>query len=515
MDSNYRGYFCRLRTIKLDSTEFFYGENMSQITIKNLSFGYGSNQIFDDVSLDFDTNFKLGLVGRNGYGKTTFLNILQNKLDYQGSISSPVNFNYFPLDIKDENLSVIENLTNQNIDVDWQLYRELNYLNLDPLILERKFSSISGGEKTKVLLALAFVNEDDFVLLDEPTNHLDLSTRKIITEYLNSKRQGYIVISHDKNLINQVTDHTLVIDKIGIHLYHGNYQTYIDQTKMENESQLAKNKKVKQEISRLKSGVQQKKGWSLKEEAAKRGAADKGFVGAQAARMMKRSKAIERRMENKITEKEALLKNVEEADQLSLISVPVHQEVLVEAKDFGLAYPEQPLFEKLNFQIKPGEIVALTGDNGSGKSTLIKQIIEESGEDLQITGNLAKIQNLKISLVQQDAKYFGNLSNFAKNHNLNYEELLHVLRQLGLSRDKFQTPIEAMSMGEQKRVELAKSLITPAQLFIWDEPLNYLDIYNADQIVEMIKRLQPTMLVIEHDRDFIDAIKTAEIKIKK
>ena len=160
---------------------------MSVIQVENLTFSYqsGDKLIFDNVNLSISTEWKLGFIGRNGRGKTTFLNILTGKLDYKGKIISPVEFDYFPYPVPDINALVSDVLRGVCPAVeDWQFMRELSLLDVDAEVLYRPYGTLSYGEQTKVLLAALFLNEGRFLLIDEPTNHLDCAARKIVSEYL-------------------------------------------------------------------------------------------------------------------------------------------------------------------------------------------------------------------------------------------------------------------------------------------------------------------------------------------
>lgn len=159
---------------------------MTMIKVNNLTFSYpGSYQnIFEDVSFTIDSDWKLGFVGRNGRGKTTFLNILLNKFEYKGSISCDMEFGYFPYQVEDiskDTIEIVEEIC--KTDEIWDIYREFSLLRIDDDVLYRPFESLSNGERTKVLLAAMFISENKFLLLDEPTNHLDVGARKIISEY--------------------------------------------------------------------------------------------------------------------------------------------------------------------------------------------------------------------------------------------------------------------------------------------------------------------------------------------
>lgn len=241
---------------------------MSKIEIKNLTFGYDSQGtlLFEQANLNFDTQWKLGLIGRNGRGKTTLLNILQNKLPYQGQVIHQQEFAYFPQQTKDkERLTyyVLNDITDFEI---WEIERELQLMQTDPEILWREFSTLSGGEKTKVLLALLFVDDTHFPLIDEPTNHLDISGRKQVAAYLKKKKQGFIVVSHDRGFIDEVVDHVLAIEKSQLELYQGNFSIYEEQKKLRDEFEMAQNEKLKKEVSRLKKTAAEKAEWSRSRE---------------------------------------------------------------------------------------------------------------------------------------------------------------------------------------------------------------------------------------------------------
>ena len=167
---------------------------MSLISINNLTFGYdGSyNNIFENVSFNIDTDWKLGLIGRNGKGKTTFLNLLQDKYEYKGTISKNVDVDYFPFEVKDKEKLAIEIVNDIAPNVqDWEIIKELNLLNTDVEILYRKFNLLSGGEQVKILLISLFLKGNNFLLIDEPTNHLDIETRNNLINYLERKK-GFI-----------------------------------------------------------------------------------------------------------------------------------------------------------------------------------------------------------------------------------------------------------------------------------------------------------------------------------
>nr|WP_137605616.1 Lsa family ABC-F type ribosomal protection protein [Enterococcus songbeiensis] len=495
------------------------------ITIKNLTFGFDSQTInlFDHTNLTIDTNWKLGLIGRNGRGKTTLLNLLRGKLPYSGKIEHQMTFTYFPQKIEDKQQLTYYVLQELSDFEQWKIERELNLLQVDPEILWREFSSLSGGEQTKVLLALLFVDDVNFPLIDEPTNHLDIVARQQVADYLREKRQGFIVVSHDRRFVDEVVDHILSIEKSQLVLYQGNFSVYEEQKRLRDQHEQEENAKLKKEIGRLKQTAAEKAEWSRSREGdktkKKKGFIDtearrtnKGAIGADAARTMKRSKAIVKRMTDQVSEKEKLLKDIEYIDPLTMNFQPSYHKSLLQVENLQLSY-EKPLFAPITFDLEKGQRIALRGANGSGKSSIINYLLGQfNGE---ATGKILRPQNVAISYVRQNYEdNRGTLTEFAEEHHLSYQELLNNLRKLGVERTVFQNRIEQMSMGQRKRVELAKSLATPAELFIWDEPLNYLDVFNQEQLEQIIQEIQPTMLIVEHDETFLQNVATQIVTLQ-
>ncbi|URZ86912.1 ribosomal protection-like ABC-F family protein [Floricoccus penangensis] len=486
------------------------------IEIKNLTFSYAENNIFEDINCRIDNSWHLALVGRNGRGKTTLLKLLQNTFEYSGQISTENNFVYFPQNVTDKE-NLLYYILHELADFeDWKLKRELNLLNFPQDGLWRPFNSLSGGEQTKALLAILFLDDNNFPLIDEPTNHLDKESREVVARYLMKKRQGYIVVSHDRSFLDEVSDHVIAIEKNQLVTYQGNFTTYETEKKLRDEFEFAKNEKLKKEIHRLKETAREKAAWSNKMENTKnrkvRGfdsekkRVDKGAIGTQAARLMQKSKNAERRANKDLEEKEKLLKNLEYINVLGINYKPYRKDKVITFNEVTVAFEEgKPLFEPISFEINSGQITAIIGPNGIGKSQLLNKIYRE-----------AKNKNVKISRVRQIYEdNSGYIKDWAYKQNLDYQMLLNNLKKLGMERNVFKQKIENMSMGQQKKIELARSLSTPAELYIWDEPLNYLDVFNHEQIEELILQINPTMIVVEHDKFFIDKIANQIIELKR
>ncbi len=383
---------------------------MSMIKIENLTFSYPTSydNVFENVSFQFDTDWKLGFVGRNGRGKTTFLNLLLGKYEYSGKILSSVQFDYFPYPVSDKN-RITEDILQEICPLaeEWELMRELSYLDVDVDVLWRPFETLSNGEQTKVLIAALFLNEGHFLLIDEPT--------------------------------------------------------------------------------------------------------DKGYVGHKAAKMMKRSKSIEARQQQTIEQKSALLKNMETAEALKIQPLNYHTDLLASLSNVVVYYDGISVCEPVSFEIRQGERIVLDGKNGSGKSSLLKLVV---GQSIDYTGTVTLGSGLVISYVPQDTSYLcGTLSEFAEENNLDESLFKAILRKMDFERVQFEKDIKDFSGGQKKKVLIAKSLCEKAHLYVWDEPLNFIDVYSRMQIEQLITEFAPTMLLVEHDSVFRDTVASKIVNI--
>ncbi len=231
---------------------------MSLINVKKLTFGYdGSyNNIFENVSFNIDTDWKLGLIGRNGKGKTTFLKLLQGKYEYKGTISKNVDVDYFPFEVENKEKMAIEIVNNIAPNVqDWEIIKELNLLNTDAEILYRNFNLLSGGEQVKILLISLFLKSNNFLLIDEPTNHLDIETRNNLISYL-KKKKGFIVVSHDRNFLDKIVDHIISINNNNIEIQKGNFSSWKVNKERQDNFEMVQNEKLNKDINKLEIASQ-------------------------------------------------------------------------------------------------------------------------------------------------------------------------------------------------------------------------------------------------------------------
>ena len=488
---------------------------MSLIQVSNLTFAYDGSyeNIFENASFQIDTNWRLGFTGRNGRGKTTFLNLLLGKYEYQGSISASVSFSYFPYHVADKTIFAIDVVEEIYPEYQyWQLAREMNALQLDEDVLYRPFETLSNGEPTKLMLAVLFLKENNFLLIDEPTNHLDIQGRELVSRYLNSKK-GFILVSHDRAFLDGCVDHILSINKANIEVCRGNFSTWYENKQRQDAFEQAENDKLKREIRRLEETARQKADWSDRVEATKIGfgPCDRGYIGHKAEKMMTRSKAIERRQQAAIEEKSKLLKNIERSDSLKIFQTPFHTKRLVSLRDVAICYGHAPVCEGITFEIQQGDRIALQGANGSGKSSIIKLIC---GQDIPYTGELRIGNGLQISYVSQDTSgLHGKLTDFARDSGIDESLFLALLAKLDVPKAQMEKDMSALSAGQKKKVLLARSLCQPMHLHIWDEPMNYIDVISRMQIEDLLLQFKPTILFVEHDKAFCENVATKIVKL--
>lgn len=229
---------------------------------------------------------------------------------------------------------------------------------------------------------------------------------------------------------------------------------------------------------------------------------------------MQKSKNLRNRLDKAIEEKETLLKDVESKEDLSLHSLRHHKENLLTVNDLSSYYGDKQVLKNISFEIKQGDIVAIYGSNGSGKSTLIKIILGLNHEYIKYTGEIELANNLKISYIPQDiGDLKGSLNEHIYGQNIDETLCKTILRKLNFSRDLFNMNMKDYSDGQKKKVLIAVSLSKPAHLFIWDEPLNYIDIISRIQIEEIIKESKPTLIFVEHDRRFVEDISNKIIQL--
>lgn len=278
--------------------------------------------------------------------------------------------------------------------------------------------------------------------------------------------------------------------------------------------ELQQHTKLKKEIRQMQASARRLSDWSGAAEKEKHVRTsgprpDRGFLGHKAAKIMKRSKIIAARREEAIEEKSALLQDLDTAPPLTIPSQTYDRTTLFRMEDVAVSYGGRQVCEPVSFTVQRGDRVALCGSNGCGKSSLLKLMI---GQPLDHSGTLTFGSGVRVSYVPQDTRMLsGSLRAYAQKEEIDETQFFTILRKMDFPRTQFEKDMRSYSEGQKKKVLLASSLFQRAHLFLWDEPLNYIDIFSRMQLEELILRDRPAMVFVEHDNAFCRAVATKEV----
>lgn len=494
---------------------------MSKIDVSHLTFSYDGDYetVFQDASFQLDTSWRLGLIGRNGRGKTTLLQLLMGRYDFQGRITASVHFSYFPYSVdnpQQDTQTLMETICPGHER--WEFCRELRLLDMPEESLDKPFSLLSPGEQTKVLLAALFCRDHAYLLIDEPTNHLDSRARTAIGRYLRQK-QGFILVSHDRELLDFCVDHVISINKANIEVQRGNFSSWMENKTRQDHYEEVEKERLKKDIHRLETAARRTADWSDKVEKTKKGSRnsglrpDRGYVGHKAAKMMKRSQSIDARRQASLEETKTLLKNAEGQESLKMEPLAARPGRLVELEGITVAYGEIPICRNVTFSLTAGERMALCGRNGCGKSSLLRLIC---GEDIPYTGVVRLGNGVVLSYIPQNSAHLnGSPVAYAKAAGVDENRFKAILSKMEVPPSVFSKDMATLSDGQRKKVLLARSLCEKAHVYIWDEPLNFLDVLSRVQIEELLLSSRPTMLFVEHDETFCRRIATRIVTLRE
>ncbi|MDR1855602.1 MAG: ATP-binding cassette domain-containing protein [Desulfovibrio sp.] len=488
---------------------------MALIDIVHLHFAHDTGHtVFEDVRLQLDTDWRLGLIGRNGRGKTTFLKLLRGDLPHGGDINAPrIPMEYFPFPVERPDLSAIDVARQCVPDLeDWRLEREASLLELPLDALQRPYGTLSGGEATKLQLAALFLRDDAFPLIDEPTNHLDLAARRTVGRYLRGKR-GFVLVSHDRSLLDACIDHVLSINRADIELQRGNFSSWQRNREWRDQDEREAHDRLEHEVDRLKESARRTATWSgiVEKEKYGHGPVDRGYIGHKAARMMQRAKSVDARRQKAVEEKSRLLHNIERQEPLSMRPLAFHDRRLAELRNVSVERGGRVVVRDVSLSVMAGDRVALQGRNGCGKSTLLQLV---AGHPFSFQGEVEIPGSLRVSYLPQDTDTArGSVKEFAREKGIDEPLFRAVLHRLGLERSEFETDIASYSQGQKRKVLLAGSICQQAHLYIWDEPLNYIDVISRMQLENLLLEHCPTLLFVEHDKAFLDRVATSVIQL--
>ena len=519
------------------------------IIISDVSYHYfNQHTLFESVSFSVSKGGKVSLIGNNGVGKSTLLKLLAGELmPSSGNIRTESEPYYVPqqINIKEQSiaeaLGVSEKLNALNaiyggaseqvyydtLNDDWEVenrcYSALKLWGLQGVALDSSISLLSGGEKTKVLLAGLALHKPDIVLLDEPTNHLDLSARKKLYEYISSTKASVVVVSHDVSLLN-LLDTTYELSSKGIKLYGGNYDFYREQKTIEDR---ALEQQIDAEQTALR--VARKKAQEVRERQDRRASQGERSKqkGGVARIIMNARRNLAENSSAKLKEKHtgiiddtqqrlsALRERQQNSAELKVDfeNAKLHDgKVLITAKELNFGYDkDKPLWQSpIDIEIRSGERIHITGNNGSGKTTLIKLLLGE----LQPTQGEVTKSNFSYVYLDQEYEQVNQaltileLAERYNENNLADHEIKLRLNRALFPQETWDKSCQTLSGGERMRLYLCCLMIsnhTP-DIFVLDEPTNNLDLSSLSILTNTIKNYKGTVLIISHDEYFINEI---------
>lgn len=520
-----------------------------RIILNNLSFHLENTDVsFNKMNLSFE-DLKYGIVGQNGVGKSTFLKLLTGSLmPNSGSIQQSGNIIVMPqshdLFSKEQTIGDVLGVTQiiealhrindgsidekdferarNNWDIEKRIEEALRAFSLWPIALSQPFLSLSGGQKTKILLAKILLSNADFILMDEPTNNLDKSSRESLYQYIDSTKKCMIIVSHDRTLLNKM-DQIIEITTKKIHVFGGNYDFYHEQKEIILQAlqeeyietkRSTKKAKLNIQINREKHEQRQSKGKKLRKSSS------------QSKLILNNMKSRSEKSKSKISIKERRLINQTQSKLLSIKEKIEYKEnyhiifdstkiarnkIILDIEKLNFKYPKQNNFLIKNFNLKliGPERIAFAGKNGSGKSTLIKLI---EGKLTPLQGTI-KIGIDRIIFLDQEMKFLDKeltlIDNFLKlNPSLQIFDAYHALAAFKFKNEDAEKKVASLSGGEKMRAGLAVSFISkkPPQLIILDEPTNHLDLDAIQAIEEVLNVYQGAILAVSHDEVFLKNI---------
>ena len=469
-----------------------------QISLKNITLSFGAEPIFDNLNLLIHPHDRVALVGRNGSGKSTLLKLLQGLVAQDEGdrlLSKQLSIGYMEQDpdlsefstlydyvlsgVSESNLHSIE-MTGQSLGVD----------------LETSVVTSSGGERRRASLTKLITGSHDIMLLDEPTNHLDLEAIEWLESELKCSTRSFVIISHDRAFLSNLTNDTIWIDRgkarrcsVGF----GGFEAWRDKVWNEEDEKIHKlNRKILSESR-----------WAVEGISARR----------------KRNQGRLRNLEKLKNQKASHILRAGTA-KMKLVSEKKSGQLVIDAQNLNKNFSDKCIIKNFSIQIKRGDRIGIVGPNGIGKTTLLKVLLGEVEPDfgeIKLGSNLiiAKFDqmreqlNLENSLLQNLTDDPNTQSNEKAGHILVRGKPKHIagyLKDFLFSEAQLRSPVKSLSGGERARLLLAKIMAKESNLLILDEPTNDLDLETLDLLQEVIAEYHGTVLLISHDRDFLNRI---------
>lgn len=512
---------------------------MTVLACNNIKKVFIDKLIFENVSININEGEKVAIVGMNGTGKSTLLNILSGMLNYDEGdifISKDTKIAYLEqnttirssLSVYDEMKKSMKHLTDleeelrnfediiakdpsqENMDryaflledfekkggytYDAEIKKVLTGLGFSEEQFSQAFNSLSGGQKSKLMLAKALIKESDILFLDEPTNHLDIDSMEFLQEYINSFNKTVVMVSHDRYFLNATCNKVILIKDHTTHEYNMGYEQYIKQRMINEAIQEKAYINQQKEIERQKEIIRRFRSY----------ATEKSIIKAKSR--------------EKMLAKIELLSDVNDDSEINFkfrMKVESGNDVLA-VENINKSFGDFKLLNDINFNIYKREHVGIIGANGIGKSTLFKIILGEESHD---SGEIRFGTNVNVGYFDQELEKLDVNKSIAEEiwdsfPRLTYFELRKALAKFLFIDDDIYKMIDELSGGEKARVSLCKIMLSDVNFLVLDEPTNHLDIESKEVLEEALNSYEGTLLVISHDRYFLNKVVNKILELK-
>ena len=522
---------------------------MQIIRSDNIAFRYDTqpDMLFANVSFAVHEHSRIGLIGKNGCGKSTLVDILRKVINPVGGVvyhKPELSIGYLPQELDlpitksgisflwDSNPTLaqlkqkidhLENFTpaqvssilsqferNRGYDFGITLEKITTRFGFDKKMLQRKISSLSGGEQTRLALCSILMKNPEVLLLDEPTNHLDIEALKWLENFLNEIKIPYIIISHDRFILDSCVSSILDLSPSGVRSYSGNYSFYKQEKERKLHRKIHIYEEQKKKIKKLKAAAQKRTQWAHSHQAE---TGSEGYapvyecVSNLAKNAMQQAKNLKRRVERQIEEAEADKPFTEKKKSFHFENKHVKSKRILDVAHLTKNFGSKVILKNIDLQIENGDRVAIIGKNGSGKSTLLKAI---TGHLDGFEGDITWSPQVKIGYYSQD---YENL-NF---DNTVLEEVAHgdkqkqtfartVLGCLYISEKLILNPVKTLSIGERSKVALVKIIVSGANVLVLDEPTNHLEIAAREALEDALESYTGSIIFATHDRFLVEKL---------
>lgn len=511
---------------------------MIELSVYNVAKYYGANKIFENISFDIKTGERIGFIGQNGCGKTTIMKMIMGIEDYQGgdiSIRKGAKVGYLnqipvfeadatTLDVIELAFEEVYRLKRQmeeleaqfgqldgeeltraidrygrlteefetlgGYDIDTRISKITNGLKISDTMQKMVFDALSGGEKTRVILAKILLEEPDILLLDEPTNHLDLESIEWLEGFLKEYKGSVLVISHDRYFLDSVVGRIIELEFDSAEVYLGNYSYYLVEKERRFIVEYKNYQNQQKKIERMERQIERYRIWGAMRDSDK---------------MYRRAKELEKRLEKidvldpPILEKRKIRLDQNQIDRSG--------KIVLETRGLSKSFDEKKLFQNVDIDIRYQDSACIIGKNGCGKSTLLKIILGELEADqgrIRI-GSQVKIGYLPQYVVFEDEEQTV-LEYFSRLHDITMGEARSQLAKVLFFKEDVNKKIKFLSGGEKSRLRLCSLTFDNVNFMILDEPTNHLDIDSREVLEENLCNFEGTLLFVSHDRYFINKV---------